>query len=90
MTETSEAKDQDRNARLKFGTADYWLTRLDRDGLDELAAKVRSKELSAHAAAIKAGFRRKPTVVNQLCRLWAKATEQERAAFLNAITADDA
>jgi hypothetical protein len=35
------------------GTADHWLARLDRDRPD-LAEKVRSKELSANAAAIRA------------------------------------
>ncbi|MBV8737677.1 MAG: hypothetical protein JO007_10535, partial [Alphaproteobacteria bacterium] len=39
----------------------YTLARLDRDGHTDLAAKVRSREISAHAAAIEAGFRR-PTV----------------------------
>jgi hypothetical protein len=40
-------------------TAAYILARLDRDGFTELAAKVRAGELSANAAAIKAGFRKK-------------------------------
>ena len=35
-------------------------SRLDRDGFDELAAKVRSKQVTAHAAAIEAGYCRKP------------------------------
>jgi hypothetical protein len=37
----------------------YTLARLDRDRPD-LAAKVRTKEISANAAAIKAGFRKEP------------------------------
>jgi hypothetical protein len=47
------------NAILKPGThRAYILARLDRDR-SPLAAKVRSGELSANAAAIKAGFRKK-------------------------------
>lgn len=38
----------------------YILARLDRDGKTDLAAKVRDGELSANAAAIEAGFRKKP------------------------------
>jgi hypothetical protein len=45
---------------LKRGTAAHWLARLDRDQRDELAAKVRAGEMSANAAAIEAGFRKKP------------------------------
>jgi hypothetical protein len=48
------------NLKHKGGTSrDYILARLDRDQ-SELAIKVRSGELSANAAAIKAGFRKKP------------------------------
>ena len=39
-------------------TAAYTLARLDRDR-PELAARVRAKELSPHAAAIEAGFRQR-------------------------------
>jgi hypothetical protein len=41
-------------------TANYLLARLERDRSD-LAAKVRAKELSAYAAAIEAGFRKRAT-----------------------------
>ena len=41
-------------------TATYTLARLDRDRPD-LAEKVRSGELSANAAAVEAGFRRRPS-----------------------------
>jgi hypothetical protein len=63
----------------------YVLARLDRDRPD-LAAKVRAKTISANAAAIEAGFwkkveRRKITIIDRLLRLWAKATDDERAAF---------
>ena len=44
--------------RLKYGTAAHWLARLDRDRPD-LAQRVRAKEISANAAAIEAGFRKR-------------------------------
>jgi len=49
----------------KYGTREHWLARLDRDELaglhtGVLADKVRRGELSANAAAIKAGYRKKP------------------------------
>jgi hypothetical protein len=65
------------NTRLKYGTADYWLARLDRDGLEELAAKVRSKKLSANAAAEKAGYRKRPTPLQIILKQLPKLTEEE-------------
>jgi hypothetical protein len=55
-------KDQVGNTKLISDggtTRAYILARLDRDGHHELAAKVRAGELSANAAAIEAGFRKK-------------------------------
>jgi hypothetical protein len=50
------------NGRIKYGSNSraHILARLDRDGFDELAAKVRSEQVTAHAAAIEAGYCRKP------------------------------
>ena len=66
-------------------TKAHILARLDQSH-PELAAKVRAKTMSHHAAAIEAGFRkkrerRKTTIVDRLLRLWLKATDDERAAF---------
>jgi hypothetical protein len=47
------------NAARFVGGAPYILARLDRDGLTELAAQVRAGTISANAAAIKAGFRKR-------------------------------
>jgi hypothetical protein len=44
-------------ARPNYGTAAYWLARLDRDGPD-LAKLVRAGALSANGAVIRAGFRK--------------------------------
>ena len=45
----------------------YILARLDRDGLTDLAARVRAGELSANAAATQAGWRKKPTITCPKC-----------------------
>ena len=55
-----KAKNQDRNPTLIGRGRDYDIARLERDRPD-LAARVRANELSANAAAIEAGFRKKPT-----------------------------
>jgi ribosomal protein S9 len=65
--------------RRHYGTADYWLTRLERDGFTDLAAKVRSGELSAHAAAIKVGFRKKLSALEQILRLLPKLSDEDRS-----------
>jgi hypothetical protein len=61
----------------QFGTnPTYLLRRLKRDRPD-LAEKVVKGEMSAHAAALAAGFRRKPTPLEQVQRAWERATEAE-------------
>jgi len=60
---------------------DYTLRRLKRDAPD-LAAMVIAGVLSANAAAIEAGFRKRPTPADQLRTAWRKASAAERAAFL--------
>lgn len=63
------------------GTAlGYTLRRLKRDH-PELFARVIAKELSANAAAIEAGFRKKLTPLTQLQRAWTKADDDERDIF---------
>jgi hypothetical protein len=47
--------------RTGYGTSTaYTLARLDRDGHHRLAARVRSGRMSANAAAIEAGYRKRP------------------------------
>ena len=67
-------------------TREYTVRRLKRDRPD-LAELVVSGALSANAAAIQAGFRRRDTLVDTLRRAWAKLSDDERAAFLQAIGA---
>jgi len=64
------------NAR---GTSrEYTVRRLKRDRPD-LAAMVIGGAMSANAAAIEAGFRRRDTPVDTLRRAWGKASDDERA-----------
>jgi hypothetical protein len=44
-----------------YGSRDYWLARLIRDERIELAAAVRAGTMTANAAAILAGFRKRTT-----------------------------
>lgn len=78
---SEKARDQGCNATLKRGTATYTLARLDRDN-PELAEDVRAGRKSANAAAIEAGFRKKPSPLDALNRAWAKASPDERQQFL--------
>ncbi len=65
---------------------EYTLARLKRDRPD-LAELVIGGALSANAAAIEAGFRRRDTPVDTLHRAWGRASDDERAAFLHKIGA---
>lgn len=62
----------------------YNIARLKRDRPD-LAELVIGGALSANAAAIAAGFRRRDTPVDTLRRAWGKASDAERATFLHEI-----
>ena len=59
----------------------YTVSRLKRDRPD-LFEKVVAGELSANKAAIEAGFRRKPTTIEQIKTLWSKATPDEQSEFI--------
>jgi hypothetical protein len=65
------------NTSFKYGTRDHWLLRLERDGHVDLAAKVRAGELSANAAAIEAGFRKRATPLERILKLLPKLTPTE-------------
>lgn len=69
-------------------TVKHVLARLERDELHDLAARVRSGDLSANAAAIAAGYR-SGTPLQLLRRTWKRATPEERAAFLAEVTSGD-
>lgn len=79
---SEKAKDQGDNITLiQRGTdKSYTLARLHRDH-PELAERVEAGELSANAAAIEAGFRKKPTPLDNLKKNWAKASDEDKQAF---------
>jgi hypothetical protein len=58
----------------------YTLNRL-RHHAPELFDAVVVRKLSPNAAAVEAGFRRKPTRLETLMRTWRKASDVERATF---------
>ena len=60
------------------------MKRLKRDH-PELAERVVNGELSANAAAIQAGFRKRPTGFDELVRAWKRASTEERARFWRSI-----
>ena len=63
----------------------YTVSRLQREA-PELFAQVAAGTISANAAAIKAGFRKKPTPLELLRAIWAKASNTERQTFIQEIT----
>jgi hypothetical protein len=54
------------NTRLVYGTVTYWLDRLEREGRHDLIAGIKSRQISAHAAAVQLGWvkRRKTGVID--------------------------
>lgn len=83
---SEQAKDQPDNVSLKHGnSADYITCRLERDGHTELAEKVRTKTMSARAAAIEAGIVKPATPLDRLRKAWKAANPEERETFLEEI-----
>lgn len=69
------------NIRTDYGTSpSYTLRRLKRDRPD-LAEKVVAREMSAHAAAIEAGFRKPPSPLKVIQSAWSRASDDERRAI---------
>jgi hypothetical protein len=77
--ESREPGNQVDNVNLNKGgnARAYILARLDRDGHAELAAKVRAGTMSANAAAIEAGFRKKQTPLERILKLLPNLTRTE-------------
>lgn len=57
------------------------IRKLEKDA-PELLEKVEAGELSAHAAMCEAGFRKRPTPLDNLQKAWKKASEEEKSVFL--------
>jgi hypothetical protein len=67
----------------------YILARLDRDGHTELAAKVRAGEMSAYAAALQLGWRRKPSPpppLTRILRLVPELSDEKHARLIARLT----
>jgi hypothetical protein len=62
-----------RQRRLKADHPDLW-------------AQVEAGDKSTHAAAIEAGIVKVPSVLEQLRKLWAKATDADRRTFMDEVT----
>ena len=74
--------------KLQYGTSSQAALRRLRKARPDLLARVEAGELSPHGAMIQAGFRKKTITVSGdilagLIKLWAKATVEERAKFLD-------
>lgn len=69
----------------KGNSRSYAVSRLQREA-PELFAQVAAGTISANAAAIKAGFRKKPTTLDLLRAIWAKASNTDRETFIQEIT----
>ena len=69
----------------KGNSRSYTVSRLQRES-PELFAQVAAGTISANAAAIKAGFRKKPTPLELLRAIWAKASNTDRETFIQEIT----
>lgn len=65
----------------------YTLTRL-KDEFPELFERVKAKELSANAAAIEAGFRKRRTPLEQILKLLPKLTYEETNKLYDVIVAN--
>ncbi len=69
-------------SRPQGNSKDAAIRRLRKDRPD-LLERVEAGEISAHAAAVEAGFRKLPTPIDLLKRSWAKASKQDKEAFMN-------
>lgn len=71
--------------KVTTGTSrSYTVSRLQREA-PQLFAQVVAGTLSANAAAIQAGFRKKPTPLELLRAIWAKASNTDRETFIQEI-----
>jgi hypothetical protein len=77
-----QQKNQGCNTTLKRGTAEHWIARLKRDQRLDLLARIEAGELSPHAAALEAGYRKVRSQLEKLTQAWDAASVDDRKAFL--------
>jgi len=70
--------------------ATYLARRIARDRPDILERMKAGEYRSVRAAAIDAGIVKVPTALELLRRAWAKASDEDREAFLNGVIAEQA
>jgi hypothetical protein len=83
-----QSRDHETDPVSKSDTASYIKARLRRDDPDP-AARVERGELTANAAAVAKGWRRKPTRLDELRRAWRRTSAEDRRAFLAEISAHE-
>lgn len=76
----------DESAVTGLSTATIYRQRRLKADHPELWAEVEAGTKSTHAAAIAAGIVKVPSVLDQLRKLWAKASEADRRTFMEEIT----
>lgn len=74
------------SAATGLSTATIYRQRRLKADHPELWAEVEAGTKSTHAAAIAAGIVKVPSVLDQLRKLWAKATEADRRAFMDEVS----
>lgn len=91
FTETDSLPQQvntacDESAVTGLSTATIYRQRRLKAGHPELWAEVEAGTKSTHAAAIAAGIVKVPSVLDQLRKLWVKATDADRRTFMEEAT----
>jgi len=76
----------DQSAATGLSTATIYRQRRLKADHPELWAEVEAGTKSTHAAAIAAGIVKVPSVLDQLRKLWAKATEADRRTFMDEVS----
>ncbi len=83
----AEQEDKPCNTSIRYGTAEHWIARLKGDQRLDLLARIEAGELSPHAAALEAGYRKVPSQLDKLNQAWDGATGEDRKAFLPKVVA---
>ena len=83
----AEQEDKPCNTSIRYGTAEHWIARLKRDQRLDLLARIEAGELSPHAAALEAGYRKVPSQLEKLTQAWDAASVDDRKALLPKVVA---
>jgi hypothetical protein len=75
---SEEFQVRDTNLKSSTDNRDYIISRLERDGYDELAGSVRTGRMSTHAAAV-GGVRKRRTPFEIIVRVLRTLSADERA-----------